>query len=291
MYYLLFGLFYLLSLLPLRVLYLVSDLGYFIVYHLVGYRKDVVLKNLTIAFPEKTQAERIAIAKKFYLNFTDTFVETIKFVSASRSFFKKHLIADFSVLHEIYKDGRSVQFHLGHNFNWELVNLAVPEYMPEPHIAVYMPLHNKTLDRLFRYIRSRSGVKMVAATRMSREMLPYRGQQYILGLVADQSPPGPDRAYWVKFFNKPTGFIKAPEDAARRNNLPVFFAHFTKLKRGYYQGHIQLATDDPASLPPGQLTKQYAQYLEGIMREAPEMWLWSHRRWKKEWRPEYGLIE
>ncbi|RYY84425.1 MAG: lipid A biosynthesis acyltransferase [Chitinophagaceae bacterium] len=290
MYYLLYGLLYLVSLLPLRVLYLVSDAAYALVYHVMGYRKKVVLDNLQIAFPQKTEGERIAIAKKFYRNFTDTFIETIKFISASPRFFEKHLEADFSVLHDVYREGRSVQFHLGHNFNWELVNLAVPALMPEPHIGVYLPIKSKAVDRLFRKIRARSGVKLVAATRMREEMLPYRGQQYILGLVADQSPGVPSKAFWVNFFGRPTGFLKTPEMAARRSDLPVFFAHFTKKKRGYYVGHIRLAALHPAQVPEGSITVQYARYLEEVMSANPELWLWSHRRWKHEWKPEYGPV-
>lgn len=288
MYYVVFGLLYVLSLLPLRVLYLLSDLAYVIVYYALGYRKGVVLHNLSIAFPEKTERERIAIAKKFYHNFTDTFIETIKFISATPAFFRKRFTADFEDMRTAWATGRSVQVHVGHNFNWELVNLAMPPYLPGKLIGVYMPLHNKTFERLFRYIRTRFGTELVRATRMKDDMLSHRGTQYIIGLVADQSPPRPERTFWINFFNKPTGFLNGPENYARRNNFPVLFAHFTKVRRGYYQGHMELATLNSAELSPGELTVRYAKYLERIMREQPEMWLWSHRRWKREWKPEYG---
>ena len=141
MYYVVYGIFYLLSLLPLRVLYLFSDLAYFLVYYVVGYRKAVVMHNLAIAFPNKTEAERAQIAKDFYRNFTDTLIETIKFISASQSFFQKHINGDFSIVEDVYKDGRSIQVHLGHNFNWELMNLAVAPDLPGDVLAVYLPLH------------------------------------------------------------------------------------------------------------------------------------------------------
>jgi Kdo2-lipid IVA lauroyltransferase/acyltransferase len=290
MYHLVYGILYLFSLLPLPILYLFSDLAYFIIYYLIGYRKDVVMQNLDIAFPEKSVKEKTRIAKDFYHNFTDTFIETVKFISADKSFFDRHLKADFSIVEPIYKKGRAVQFHVGHNFNWELANLAMPSHLPDKVVGVYMPLKNRIFDRLFREIRSKFGTLLVAATRMREEMMPYRGKQYILGLIADQSPPGPNKAYWVNFFGRPTAFLKAPEDAARRNNLPVFFAHFTKIKRGYYQGHIELGSENPSELPPGELTRIYAVYLERTMSANPEMWLWSHRRWKHEWKPEYGVV-
>jgi len=291
MYYLLYGFLYLISLLPLRVLYLFSDLAFLLVYRVLGYRKKVVLDNLRTAFPDRTEAAREAIARRFYRNFTDTFIETIKFISAPPSFFRRHFQADFSEVREIYRDGRSIHFHIGHNFNWELVNLAMPEHLPGPLIGVYLPLTARPVDRLFYKIRSRFGTRLVAAFRMSREMMPFRGQQYILGLIADQSPPGPQRAYWTRFFGKPTAFLRTPEDAARRNNSPVFFYHTTRLRRGYYQGHLHLASAQPASLPPGELTRRYARYLEQVMTDHPELWLWSHRRWKLPYNPEWKLVE
>ncbi|GAA4321151.1 lysophospholipid acyltransferase family protein [Flaviaesturariibacter amylovorans] len=290
MYYLLFGFLYLLSLLPMRVLYLLSDVAYFIVYRLMGYRKEVVMGNLAIAFPQKSEAERIAIAKKFYRNFTDTFIETIKFISAPPSFFDKRFSADFRQVHEVYKDGRSIQFHLGHNFNWELANLAVPKYLPDQLHGVYLTINAKPIDRLFRYIRGRFGTYLIPANRMREEMLRLRDQQYILGLIADQSPSIPHKAHWTMFFGRPTAFLKQPEAAARRNDLPVFFAHFTKPRRGHYVCHAELAAAHPAELPEGALTRQYAQYLERVMTEQPELWLWSHRRWKYEHHPHWPLL-
>ena len=290
MYYIVFAIFYLISLLPLRVLYLLSDLGYFIVYHVAGYRKDVVMQNLTIAFPEKTEEERVRIMKQFYKNFADTFIETVKFLSASKAFFAKRLSSDYTVVQELLATGKSIQLHLGHNFNWELANLTFPFYIQHKTLVVYKPLNNKVFNRLFYYIRSRFGSQLIASTRMAAEMMPYRGTQYIIALIADQSPQVGTKAYWVDFFGRPTAFIKGPDGSARRNNYPVVFNHFTKVKRGYYQGHNELATATPRDLAEGELTRMYAVFLERVMKEQPDMWLWSHRRWKWEWKPEYGLI-
>jgi Kdo2-lipid IVA lauroyltransferase/acyltransferase len=290
MYYLLFGLLYLVSLLPLRVLYILSDIVYFIIYKIFRYRKKVVLHNLTIAFPHKTEAEKEDIASKFYRNFTDNFIETIKYISASQAYIKRHCDGDFSLVYDLYKQGRCIQVLAGHNFNWELVNLAVAPSLPGKVMAVYLPLNNAAFERLFRYIRTRFGTLLINAKRMKEDMLPHRGTQYVIGLVADQSPGVPSRAHWVQFFGRPTGFLKGPENAARRNDYPVVFIHFTKRKRGFYTAHAELATDNPAALPEGELTKLYVKYLERVMTENPELWLWSHRRWKHEWKPEYYKI-
>lgn len=246
--------------------------------------------NLQIAFPGKTEKERTRIAKKFYKNFCDTLIETIKCISVNEKFLRKHFTADFSAADELYPSGRSIQIHLGHNFNWELGNIAIPLHVRYKYLAVYMPLENKLFERLFKHIRTRFGSTMLAATEMKEQMKPYLNQQYSIALVADQNPSGPLNAYWIKFFGKPTPFLRGPERAAMRNNLPVFFASIIKRKRGYYHANIELAILNPKELQHGELTKQYAKFLEKVMAEQPEMWLWSHKRWKLEWKPEYGEI-
>ncbi|MEI6950574.1 lysophospholipid acyltransferase family protein [Paraflavisolibacter sp. H34] len=290
MYYLLFGFLYLLSLLPLRVLYLLSDFAYFIIYHVAGYRKKVVLQNLAIAFPEKGEAERLRIAKKFYRNFTDNFIETIKFISASERFFKKRFTGNLEVLQPLYEQGRSCQVHLAHNFNWELANLAVPLWTPYRFLTVYMPIGSKAVDRLFRYIRSRTGSVLLPATGMRQAFLPYRGQQYLMALVADQNAGNVRNAYWFNFFGRPAPFVKGPEKGARANNAAVVFAYITRKKRGYYEANLRVEETEPAQVPDGELTGRYVRYLEEVIRANPEMWLWSHRRWKHEWKPEYGDV-
>jgi len=290
MYYILYGIFYLISLLPLRVLYLLSDLAYFIIYHIAGYRRKVVMQNLAIAFPEKTEQERTIIAKKFYRNLTDTFIETIKLVSAGKKFLDKHFTGDKSLFEKLYVKGKKLQVHLGHNFNWELANVAMADVVRYEMLVVYMPINNKAVDRLFKKIRTRTGSVLLPATKMNSTIVHYLQKQYLLVLVADQNPGIPSKAYWIDFFGRPTPFVKGPEKGARLNDTAVVFAHFTKAKRGMYEVHLTLATENPKSLKEGELTLIYIKYLENVIREQPEMWLWSHRRWKHEWKPEYGKV-
>jgi KDO2-lipid IV(A) lauroyltransferase len=290
MYYLLYGFLYVISLLPLRLLYFFSDALYGLVYYVIGYRKTVTMKNLKIAFPAKTDRERIAIAKKFYKNLCDTVVETIKLLSVNEKFLKKHFTGNYELSGKYYESGRSAQLHLGHNFNWELANLAVPLFLDFKTLVVYMPLENKIFDRLLYHIRTRFKTHLLSATNMHIDMREHLNTQYVICLVADQKPAGPQHAYWINFFGMPTPFLKGPEKAARYGNLPVFFAYIKKYKRGYYQGYAELATDNPKELPPAELTKRYAHFLEKVMTDQPETWLWSHNKWKWEWKPEYGPI-
>ncbi len=290
MYHVVYSILYLISLLPLKVLFLLSDIAFYIIYLCFGYRKDVVMQNLTIAFPEKTKKEKEYIARKFYKNFCDTFIESIKFISASDDFFRKHYIANSEIFLPIYASGKKCQILLAHNFNWELANLAMPLLSPFQVLAVYKSINNKIFNRLFLHIRSRTGAIMLAAPRISRELIPYRHKQYLMGLVADQNPGNPANAYWFNFFGRPTPFVTGPEKNARANNATIVFCYFTKRKRGYYQSHFELAETDPLTLPEKELTHRYVRYLEKVVTADPEMWLWSHRRWKHEWKEEYGSV-
>lgn len=287
MYYLVYGLLYLLSLLPMAVLYLLSDLVFVLIYYIFGYRKKVVEGNLRIAFPEKNETEIRKISKQFYKNFVDNFIETLKLISAGEKFIHSRLKADVQVFTYLYEKGKRCQVHLGHNFNWELANIGIARYTPFTLLGVYMPLENKVFDRIMRKFRAKNGTVLLPATRMREAMLPYRDQQYILGLVADQVPGNLNKAYWLNFFGKPTPFAQGPEKGARAGNIPVVFASIEKRKRGYYEIFFQLETEDPQSLQPGELTRRYRDFLEKVIRKNPDMWLWSHRRWKREWKEEY----
>ena len=288
MYYLVYGLLYLLSLLPMRLLYILSDGVYGLLYYVFGYRRKVVMSNLLIAFPEKTEAERLKIAKAFYHNFVDNFIEMLKLMSASKSFiYTRFKFENPEVYEKYHGEGRKCQVHMGHNFNWEMANLAVPMYTQYLFIAVYMPVENKIFERLLKHLRSRTGTLMLPATQMSKSILPYRSQQYMLALVADQAPGNPTNAYWLNLFGRPTPIVRGPERGAIAGNIPAVFAEIHKTKRGYYSAKLELGSDNPESLPEGELTRRYIAFLERSIRAHPAMWLWSHRRWKHDWKEEY----
>jgi Kdo2-lipid IVA lauroyltransferase/acyltransferase len=290
MYRIVYGLLYLLSMLPLRMLYIFSDSFYFLLYHIVGYRKNVVRSNLEIAFPEKSVEERRKIEKHFYKNFIDNFIETLKLLSGGSKFAVEHFHTDGSLIHEEYAKGKKLQFHLGHNFNWEIANIAITSYIPYKMIGVYLPVKNQVFEKLMMKIRTVSGNAVLPATDMKNAMLPYRTTQYMLALIADQVPGDPSKAYWMNFFSRPTPFIRGPERGAVAGNLSVMFGYIYKIKRGHYKLEYELCTSDAASLPKGEITRRYVRFLENVITKHPDMWLWSHRRWKKEWKPEYGRL-
>lgn len=282
MYYIVFGFLYLFSLLPWRVLYIFSDGIAFLLYRVIKYRRDVVAANLLVAFPEKSEAERIKIEKDFYKSFVDNFIETIKLFSMSAETIEKRFVCNFEVINDLKQTGKKVQIHSGHFFNWEFANAGLSHGLTYPLVTVYMPISNKYFERAFIYMRKRFGAILVAATNFSKEFLPYSKTQYCLALVGDQNPGDPSNAYWTKFFGKMTPIVKGPERTAKISDTAVVMCNFYKVKRGYYRSELVLLTTDPRNLPHGEITRQMMQFVEQSIRNNPSCYLWSHRRWKFE---------
>jgi KDO2-lipid IV(A) lauroyltransferase len=287
MYYLIFSVLYLLSLLPLWILHRLSDLAWFIIYYLVGYRKEVVLQNLRIAFPEKTEKERIAIAKRFYLHLTDTFMETIKMISISEKKFESMCEMDLSKVIELAHRGANIQFHAGHQFNWELANWMIGKKMPIPFIGVYKRIHNEAFDKIFFDLRSRTGTVLVGTHEFRNRMHQLMAEQYCIGLAADQNPGNPSQAYWLQFFHKPVPFVTGPDKGAIRNKTAVVFVRLISLRRGKYRFETNIITENAETLAPGELTRTYRDILEDTIRQQPSNYLWSHRRWRWEYQKEF----
>lgn len=287
MYYFIYGILYLFSLLPFSILYLISDFFYFLIYYVAGYRKKVVENNLLIAFPEKSQEERKKIAKKFYRNLVDFFIESIKLISISDKAFQKRCVGDFTEINAIAASGTSIQLHLGHQFNWEYANRIYSQRVSAPILLVYMPITNKSIDSVFKKIRTKYGTHLIDATNYSRDMIRAGKKQHVLAIVADQNPGMTERAYWLNFFSKPAPFLFTPEKSAQRSKIPVAFVSFKKIKRGKYKFETIFITQNAANTAKGELTKKYRDFLEQQIKEQPENYLWTHRRWKKEYSKAY----
>lgn len=284
MYYVVYALLYAFSLLPMWLLYRLSDLLALFLYGVIRYRRAIVLGNLRLAFPEKSEADRLRIARRFYRNFTDSFLETIKLLSTSPAWLRRHFVIDNpEVMEDFAADGRKIQLFLGHLFGWEVANVAMPLLTRFQFIVVYMPIGNQALERLFLRLRGRTGTVLLPATSMLRAMIPYRKSVYALALVADQAPSGADNTYWLNFFGLPTAFVRGAEKGARAGDIPAVFARVYKSGRGLYRSHLTVLADHPASLPEGELTCRYRDLLETAIREQPATWLWSHKRWKFAW--------
>jgi Kdo2-lipid IVA lauroyltransferase/acyltransferase len=290
MYYIVFGFLYVVSLLPFFILYRLSDGIAFLLYHVFRYRKAVVLYNLGIAFPEKTVAERTKIAKQFYRYFTDTFIETLKFISISRSALERRSTGSFDLINELIASGKNVHLMAGHQFNWEYANLLYAMNLKIPFVGVYIPIKNSIFSRIFFNFRQRYGTILISAPDFKNKMHEVFKTQYMLALAADQNPGNPAAGYWLRFFGRPTPFVTGPEKGAIKNDAAVVYIGFHKVKRGYYRFDTHLLSTQSNQTGPGELTRKYRDILETTIRQDPANYLWSHRRFKFDWKPEYGEI-
>jgi KDO2-lipid IV(A) lauroyltransferase len=288
MYYIIYGFLYIVSLLPFPVIYLISDFIFFLLYYVFEYRKKAVMVNLKIAFPEKTQEERKQIAKQFYHNFTDTFLEIIKLISISDKTFAKRFTGNLEIVNELAKKGKNIQLHAGHQFNWEFGSLFMSKAITTiPSYAIYMPINSRPVERLFLKIREKYGTIFVKANEFRTKREEIFSGRFAFFLAADQNPGSPDAAYWQNFFGRPTAFLTGPEVGAIKNNTAVVFVRSKIIKRGYYTCESTLITEDAASTATGDITRAFRDFLEKIIREEPANYLWSHRRWKWEYKDEY----
>lgn len=287
MYYIIYGILYLISLLPFFILYRISDLAFFIIYYISGYRKQVVKDNLEIAFPEKSVEEKKEIAKKFYRNLTDNFIETIKMLSISEKAFAKRAVMNMGESKLLAEQGRNILFCTGHQMNWEYGNWVMSR-IPGTWVGVYMKIKNKAVERLFYNLRAKHGGVMVPAQEFGTKTASIFKQQYSLGLLSDQNPGVPGSAYWLYFFNKPAPFITGPDRWAIRNDTVVVFTKQVRIKRGYYEFVPEIITKHSNKFKnSGELTLLYRDFIVKAIREQPDNYLWSHRRWKWEYNEGY----
>ncbi len=280
MYYIVFALLYLVSLLPSFILYGFSNVVTFLLRDVFKYRKLIVQQNLERAFPEMSVVERTKIAKRFYRNLADSFVETIKMFSITKRQLYARVNADFSPANALLAKGKSVVYILGHQFGWEMGNHAVGLDTHAPHYTVYLRISNPVAERLMLYARERFKSRLLSAHEMPGKMREISKKPFSLALVGDQFPGNPFASYWLNFFGVPVPFAKGPESAARKYNTAVFYVTILQPKRGHYNINLSLLAEDAPALEPGELILRYRTELEKAIRLQPDNYLWSHRRWK-----------
>ena len=285
LYYLALPFLYLVSYLPFKALYLLSDLFYVLIYKIFGYRKKVVTENLENSFPEKPATEIEQIRSDFYRYFCDLSLETIKLLSISPSALKKHFEHDdFSLLERYYRDKQSVILVMGHLGNWELAGAYFSLLGVHQPYGIYHPLTNKRFDKLMLKMRTRLGAGTYPMKDTFRGMLKDRNKVTATTFIADQTP-SPDNAHWMTFLNQDTAIFKGTEIIARKLNYPVFYISVIREKRGQYKLYSQLLAEHPKEFSENDITELHTRRLEQDIINYPETWLWSHRRWKHK-RPE-----
>jgi len=254
---------------------------YIFLYHILGYRKKVVRDNLEKCFPEKSKRERLDIERRFFLHLTETIIDTATYAGMSR----KRLLGriEFTGMEEHLREteGKSWIAALAHYGSWEYFGVYQLN-TPDQVVGVYHPLSNKAIDDYFLKVRSRFGLRPVTMARTLHYMVRHKNdrRKTNLGLIADQNPTVFAIDKWFDFLGRKTAFYMGTEKIALKLSLPVYFMHIEKIRRASYRAHFEMIYDGSEITPEGEIMRRYVEMLEKQIRMTPELWMWSHRRWK-----------
>ena len=281
-YYLIRASIFLFSLLPFSVVKGLARIFGWLLAHIFPYRKDIIQSNLSKALPEKDALTIKEIKTNYYQHLSDLFFETIKGISFSKAQLKEHFKSTNEEIFNPYlTNGQSCLLIGSHYNNWELGCMVFPLWVPYPTYTVYKSMSNPYVDKYINSCRTKWGMKVVPMSQVGRTLIEKKEQASIFLLVADQSPASTKDAIWVNFFNRQTPFMHGVEKIARKTNYPIFYFSIKKKQWGAYEFTIKQIPFDASTSSYGTLTKEYAKLLEQEIKNKPEKWLWSHRRWKR----------
>jgi len=272
------------ALLPMKVLYVLSDILYLLVYKLVGYRLKVVRQNMKDSFPDKSESELRQLEKEFYHHFSDYVVETIKLAHISlEEIQRRAFLRNPELVDQLMKEGHTCFILLmGHYGNWEWFSASSSRFQDSRIYQIYRPLNNKAFDKLFINLRTQFGSYMIKKNDTIRDIIKLKQDKTrsVVIFLADQTPSKANLHYWTQFLNQETAILTGPERIARKLDLPVVFLDTKKVKRGYYTVDMELLTKSPKETPEFWITEQYTQLMEKCILRNPAYWLWTHKRWK-----------
>ena len=266
---------------PFRLLFGLSDLIYYGIFYVAGYRKKVVFKNLRNSFPEKSEVEIGRIAGKFYHHLCDMLIESLKaFTMKEEEVVRRYEFTNTAFVDELFRKGQQIICVAGHYGNWEWAGIAAGSQMLHKPVGFYKPLSNKYIDRYIQQTRVQGRSRLASIAKTSETFKTDWGEPAAFYMVADQSPSSARLAFWVKFLNQDTATIHGPEKYARVFNIAVVFVSVKKVKRGYYTVEFKMLEPEPVKTKTGEITSRFMKVLEDVIKENPEYYLWSHRRWK-----------
>jgi len=274
---------FLVSYLPLSVLYILFYPFYLMIAYIIKYRKKVTLENLTLSFPEKSQKEIFILYKLYQKHLTDLGAEMVKMLSVSKKrIAKRYRCTNPELVNQFYRQGKSVILMSGHYNNWEWMVLRLNDMFLHHGIGVGKPNTNKIFEKWINKKRTRLGTEVVFADAV-RDTFEQNFQQYKLCtymMLSDQSPGNLKKSYVTTFLNQKSCMIYGAEYFAKKYDFPVFYYEVIKVKRGFYKVELELITEKPCETANGEIIEKYVQLLEKTIKKAPQNWLWSHKRWK-----------
>ena len=274
----------LLSLIPLRVMYVLSDGLFYPLYYLVRYRRKIVRKNLTESFPEKSLPEILKIEKRFYRFFIDTIFEMCKMATISSEEISRRMkFTNVEAVSAVLQQGQSISTYLGHYGNWEWIS-SLPIHLNSEIVAgqIYRKLSNKAVDRLLLHNRERLGAISIEMNETPRRINEWVSNKKvsITGYIADQSPRKRNIRHHVQFLNHYTPVLIGTEKIAKHYGFEAWYLSVKRLKRGYYEANFVRLHENPQSLPDFELTDIYYRHLEQSIIQQPELYLWTHNRFR-----------
>jgi KDO2-lipid IV(A) lauroyltransferase len=281
-YILIYPFLWIVSILPFRILYIISDGAYLLAYYILGYRKKIVKKNLLLVFPEKSEIERKQIMKGFYHHFCDMIFESIKSLTISEKQINKRFV--FNNLEEIRKfedANQSIILMCGHYGSWEWV-MTLQRHLNFKGYGVYKRLRNAYFDKLVKRVRGKYNSYLIT----TKEAIPTlinlkkQGELFLCGMAADQSPKLRKAYHWKNFMGVKVPIHTGSEMISKKLNLPVVFLRVNKVKRGYYEANFETIADDPSTFKDYQITDKFMELVEEQIHEDAQFYLWSHNRWK-----------
>lgn len=272
---------YPLSLLPLWILYRLSDLLFLLFISIIPYRKKVAQRNIEKSFPDLSPNDQAVLVRGFYRHFSDLLIESIKNLSVSKEeLLRRMKVINPEVLKSLEKKGKSILFVSGHFNNWEWFITSQALLVPFESHGIGMPLSNGFWDKKLTERRQRFGLKVVNAKNYKEMFLQEKPVSVLV--LSDQAPADARKSYWMDFLRQPSPVLFGVEQMANEFDLTVVYFTMKKIKRGQYSLEFKVLTDEPKSLPYGELTEKHVQLLEESIIEQPCNWLWSHKRWKRE---------
>jgi KDO2-lipid IV(A) lauroyltransferase len=281
-YLLVYPLIWFISILPFRILYFVSDILFLLLFYVIGYRKKVVLNNLQLVFPEKSERELLSIRRKFYHHFVDVFMEMIKTFTISKKELDKHYTyTNLELIKELKKDGKSVILISAHYANWEWI-IGMNSFIHYNAYAAFTRVSNKYFNNKILKTREKFGVTLKQSSKIIPTMLKnYKNNiQSIYGLLSDQSPPLKNNTYWSYFLGIKVPIHTGGEMLAKKYNMNIVFLDTRKIKRGYYETTLSIITDNAEKHSAFELTEIYLRKVEKQVKSQPEYYFWTHRRFK-----------
>ena len=277
-----YPLLWLVSRLPFRLLYLLSDGVFFLLYHIIGYRKKVVRQNLLLVFPDKSTEERRYIEKKFYEHMCDMFLEMVKTMGISnKQLQKRFTFSNLDVLHKLEEKNRSVMLMFPHYASWEWV-IALDAHIASKGYAIYQKIGNSYFDKLVRNIRQKFGTTLITTVE-TREIVTSnkrKGELSMYGILSDQSPMPKKAQLWTQFMGITVPVHTGAEQLCQKLDLPAVYLKVSKVSRGHYHGNFELLSENPKDLAEFDLTKAFLKKVETAIHEEPAYYFWTHKRWK-----------